>query len=186
MSVLQTILDVAAKHGLLSYPTAGAFRAELSDMFPQIDVDGEVIVTVGLPRSGKTTWAKSTGLPIVSPDAIRKALHGHRFYAPSETLVWAHAVIMARSLLLGGCPKVVVDATHMTVKRRKLWLDEFPGKVSFVMIPTPLETCLQRAAGDPAIQPVIRRMAEQYEPLSGDELNRPGQTAIVTEKPDHA
>ena len=39
----------------------------------------EIIVTVGLPRSGKTTWAREQGYPIVNPDSIRLSLHGKRF-----------------------------------------------------------------------------------------------------------
>ncbi len=30
-----------------------------------------LILTVGLPRSGKTTWALEQGWPIVNPDSIR-------------------------------------------------------------------------------------------------------------------
>jgi len=37
-----------------------------------------LILTVGLPRSGKSTWAAKKGFPIVSPDAIRLAMHGMR------------------------------------------------------------------------------------------------------------
>src|SRR5260370_7295250 len=48
-----------------------------------------LILTVGLPMSGKTTWARSTGHPIVNPDSIRLAIHGQRFYGPCEPFVWA-------------------------------------------------------------------------------------------------
>jgi predicted kinase len=34
----------------------------------------QLILTVGLPRSGKTTWAKQQGVPMVNRDAIRLAL----------------------------------------------------------------------------------------------------------------
>ena len=33
-------------------------------------IKGNLLATVGLPRSGKSTWAKEQGFPIVSPDAI--------------------------------------------------------------------------------------------------------------------
>ena len=36
----------------------------------------DLIVMVGLPRSGKTTWARKQGYPIVNPDSIRLAFHG--------------------------------------------------------------------------------------------------------------
>ena len=41
-------------------------------------------------RSGKTTWARQQGVPIVNPDAIRPALHGQRFEPRAESVVWAH------------------------------------------------------------------------------------------------
>ena len=41
-------------------------------------------------RSGKTTWARQQGVPIVNRDAIRLALHGQRFEPRAESVVWAH------------------------------------------------------------------------------------------------
>lgn len=43
-----------------------------------------LVITVGLPRSGKSTWAKTLGAPIVSCDAIRQALGVYPFVPKAE------------------------------------------------------------------------------------------------------
>lgn len=125
----------------------------------------KLIVTVGLPRSGKTTWAKTTGWPIVNPDSIRLALHGQRFYGPAEPFVWAIAYTMVEALRLAGHNRIVVDATNVSEKRRKEWSSRYPGAVEWKVIDTPKEECIRRARaeGDEAIIPVIERMAAEWD-----------------------
>src|SRR5216683_5886868 len=84
-----------------------------------------LFLTVGLPRSGQSTWARGTNTPIVCPDEIRLALHGQRFIASAEPLVWAIARIMVSALFGAGHPRVILDATNLTKARRDEWLD--PG-----------------------------------------------------------
>ncbi len=126
----------------------------------------KLIVTVGLPRSGKSTWAKTQGYPIVNPDAIRLALHEKTFLARAEPWVWAMAYTMVEALYLAGHKIVIVDATNTTEKRRKEWADRFEN-VEFKVFDTPKEECIQRAeaTGKPELIPVIERMAAQWEPL---------------------
>lgn len=126
-----------------------------------------LILTVGLPRSGKTTWARSTGLPIVNPDSIRLALHGQRFQLEAEPMVWAMARYMVRALFLAGHHTVILDATNTTEKRRAEWFDA-NWQVRFQVIPTTKNECLARAMGedDHYIVPVIERMAAQFQPIT--------------------
>ncbi len=130
--------------------------------------DKLLICTVGLPRSGKSTWAQAQPYPIVNPDSIRLALHGQRYYAPAEPLVWYTAKIMVMSLFTAGHDRVIVDATNTTRKRRDEWSSPLWGTV-FKLMDTPDEVCLQRATGDPEIFPVIERMIKQREVLRDDE-----------------
>lgn len=124
-----------------------------------------LILTVGLPRSGKTTWARQQGHPIVNPDSIRLALHGQRFQSLAEQFVWATATVMVRSLFLAGHDAVIVDATNMTVKRREAWKSDEWG-VHYKVFDANQEECVRRATaeGDTEIIPVIARMAGEYEP----------------------
>jgi predicted kinase len=131
-----------------------------------------LLCTVGLPRSGKTTWARAFSqqhaCPIVNPDSIRLAMHGQRFAPQAERFVWATAHAMVGALFLAGHDHVIVDATNTTRKRRDEWMSK-EWRTAFVVIAADEATCIERAAGDEEIIPVIRRMASQWEPLGPDE-----------------
>jgi len=120
-----------------------------------------LIVTVGLPRSGKTTYCnqvlKPKGFVIVNPDSFRFAIHGQTFVPSAEPFVWAAVYAAVDALRLAG-HDVVVDGTHMTKKRRESW--EQRG-AEFHLMGTKKEVCLERAklTGREDILPVIERMA---------------------------
>lgn len=124
-----------------------------------------LILTIGLPRSGKTTWARSQDYPIVNPDSIRLALHGQRFSANAEPMVWVIAEIMVEALFKAGHTRVIVDATNNTAKRRNFWRDKFNDRVTVVskVFPSSAEGCIERAQimKDEEIIPIIKRMDEQ-------------------------
>lgn len=130
-----------------------------------------LILTVGLPRSGKSTWAKKysklMGTPIVNPDSIRLALHGKAFEPLAEEFVWAIAKIMVRSLFLSGHEEVILDATNITKKRRDMW--KSPDWITkCVLFNETKEECIKRTT-DPELIKVITRMNEQFELLDNDE-----------------
>lgn len=137
-------------------------------------------LTVGLPRSGKTTWARAQGCPVVCPDEVRIAMHGQRFAASAEPLVWAVVKIMVVALFRAGHAHVILDATNITKKRRDEWLDGMWWTSAHV-IDTPKEECIRRALaeGDTEIIPVIERMAKQYEPIP--EPPKPTQPNVGTQ-----
>jgi predicted kinase len=130
-----------------------------------------LICTVGFPRSGKTTWARAQGHPIVCPDAIRLALHGQRFFAPAEPMVWAQAKVMVRALFGAGHDVVILDACNSSRKRRDDWISN-EWETVFKVIREPALTCINRAMAenDQEIIPSIERMANNYDPLEEDEL----------------
>src|SRR5688500_7348676 len=78
----------AAPPNPCSYPLPNA-PAGYDSIAPRPKMRPELVVVCGLPRSGKTTYARTRNEPIVSPDAIRLALHGERFNELSEPFVWA-------------------------------------------------------------------------------------------------
>jgi predicted kinase len=133
-----------------------------------------LIATVGLPRSGKTTWAKSQAYPIVNPDSIRLAIHGQRFIGVAEPFVWATAKAMVRALFLAGHQIVILDATNNTRKRRDEWKSD-EWATYYKLFITPPEVCFDRATAmnDAGIIPVIERMASEQQPLEEDELRWP-------------
>lgn len=140
-----------------------------------------LIATVGLPRSGKSTWARRQGLPIVCPDAIRLACHARPYFAPFEPWTWALAYTMVEALFQAGHEQVIFDATNTTRKRRDdlraqgSTFGEHPEligwNVCFKVFDTATFICQQRAeqGNRPDLVKVIERMAAAYEPLGQDE-----------------
>jgi predicted kinase len=130
-------------------------------------------MTVGLPRSGKTTSARGMKMPIVNPDSIRIALHGQRFIGEAEPMVWAMAKYMVVALFEAGHDDVVLDATNTTVKRRDEWADKRWRRM-FVLMPADETECLARAAKlqDSYIVPIIEKMAAQFDPVHASEIRK--------------
>ena len=129
-----------------------------------------LVMTVGLPRSGKSTWTKTRSVPIVCPDQIRYAMHGQRYQALAEPFVWATAKVMVRALFLSGHTVVILDATNTTQKARNEWKSP-DWKREFKIIPTAANVCIERAKAenDEYIIPIIERMAKQYEAVTAEE-----------------
>lgn len=123
-----------------------------------------LVMTVGLPYSGKTQWAKATAAPIVSPDCIRLAMHGRRFAREAEPLVWATARYMVEALFLAGSPVVVLDSTALTEELRARWIEPAKWVTLFAVMPATADECFGRAAGDPELVPVMERMRGVYVP----------------------
>ena len=131
-----------------------------------------LIATVGLPRSGKSTWARSYsqkhGIPIVNPDSVRLAIHGQAFILSAEQFVWATVNAMIRALFLAGHDKVILDATNINRKRRDTL--KFNGcDTVFHVIDTEPGVCIQRAENDGIMIGVINKMLSEWEPLGEDE-----------------
>lgn len=171
----QAIADEMAKNGLIRDETVihGDPKMDAIDAIPR-KTNKLLICTLGLPRSGKSTWSKSQAFPIVCPDAIRLAIHKQKFVHEAEGFVWATAHAMVRALFLAGHSTVVLDACNNTAKRRDEWRSGEWDTV-FKVIPTPAVTCLERAAevGDVVLAQVIERMADQHEPLGEGEVAWP-------------
>jgi predicted kinase len=126
-------------------------------------------MTVGLPRSGKSTWAKQQNTPIVNPDSIRLALHGQRFLPEAEAMVWAIAKYMVKSLFLAGHNTVILDATSITKQKRDEWKSKDWAR-SFVVFDVSKSECLKRAQNDGDILPIIKKMALEHQWPQDSEL----------------
>lgn len=134
--------------------------------------ENTLIVTVGLPRSGKSTWARTQPYPIVNLDSIRLALHGSRFIQSAEPHVAAISRTMVSALFFAGHPTVIFDATNVARHRRNVWASP-RWKLRFALVGTSPAECIRRAEleNDQDIIPVIRRMANEWEDLTPEEMN---------------
>ena len=132
-----------------------------------------LICTMGLPRSGKSTWALEQGFTIVNPDSFRLAIYGQRYWGPGEKLVWATVFACDRALFLGCTDTIILDATNTTRSQRDQWQSAdwetyFYDGCACVSA----ETCKARAVSgwQSDLISVIERMAGDFEPLEDDEL----------------
>ena len=133
-----------------------------------------LLLTVGLPRSGKSTWAMATGYPVVNPDSIRLSLHGQDFYGPAEPMVWAVAHLMVSALFKAGHRVVVLDATNISKHRRREWASK-AWSCQFVCFDTDKEECMSRARSNDQWEliPVIERMSRDLEWPGEDDITLP-------------
>ena len=123
-----------------------------------------LLMTVGLPRSGKSTWARQQNQPIVCPDAIRMALYGQAYVRTAEVIVWAHAKLMVASLFEAGHDIVILDATNTMSRYRDEWLDD-RWVIQYVLFSTRKDECIRRAidTNQSYLISVIERMADNFE-----------------------
>lgn len=126
-----------------------------------------LILTVGLPRIGKSTWARSTGYPVVNPDSIRLALHGQPFVREAEGIVWEITRIMVRSLFLYDNPIVILDSCNFTEALRRTWVSP-AWETRYKVFPFLPDLCLERAdeLGQTHLISPIESMVARYQPLT--------------------
>ena len=131
-----------------------------------------LICTYGLPRSGKSTWARKTGLPIVCPDGIRLAFTGKRWFGPIEHEVWATARSMIRAMFFGGNKVIILDATNLIRKARDIFIPspDCTWTRRFMLFDTSVDVCLERAKTTyPELCKVIERFSATWEPVEEEE-----------------
>lgn len=136
---------------------------------------GKLWFTIGLPRSGKTTYCDEwvtdhdhNRRVVVSGDAFRQALHGHAYIPEAEGVVFAHMDIAVRAFLLSG-HDVIIDETA-TTEATILRYFRIDQEACPVWISTTAEVCIQRAldSNKPYLVDPINRMAQQLAKLKAD------------------
>ena len=109
----------------------------------------EFIMLVGLPASGKSTYAeklRKKGFHIHSSDKIREELTGNINSQDKNTDVFTELHQRVKKDLQNGV-SCVYDATNMNMKRRKAFLDEikkYDCKKICVLFVVPVEVCKKR------------------------------------------
>lgn len=156
---------------------------------PSMLPTNRLFMTVGFPRSGKSSWALSQGVPIVNPDAVRLAIHGQAYIQFAEKFVWSTAYYMVRALFLAGHHEVILDACNNTEKRRDEWISRDGLWLrNFVVFDATAEECrtrlqnqdMDRNLDKAALLAAIDRMAEAHEPARTSE-SREGEFGGLVE-----
>lgn len=110
-------------------------------------------VMVGLPGSGKSTYAKKLAIEsnatVYSTDAIRKELTGSEENWDKDAEMNQYIRTSVKRDLLAG-KDVIYDATNLSSKKRRAFLGELaniPCYKKCVVMATPYEQCLKNNAG---------------------------------------
>jgi predicted kinase len=135
---------------------------------------GVVVLAVGLPGSGKTTWFKRHNISPLSSDVLRSMLFDDPAEQRFQDLVFSNLRSMLKARLIARRPMNYVDATNLTPQERQNWIKlakDFGYEVHAVFFDVQLELCIQRHQRRDRLVPedVMRKMAAKLKAPTFDE-----------------
>ncbi len=130
---------------------------------------GYVILTIGLPGSGKTTWYKRRGVQPLSSDMLRNILFDDITEQRYQGLVFSTLRSLLRARLIAKMPWNYVDATNLSPHERRQWIKmakSFGYEVQAVFFDVPLSVCLERNSkrDRQVTDEVMHKLAERLRP----------------------
>src|SRR5271170_4917463 len=130
---------------------------------------GFVVLTIGLPGSGKTTWFKRRGVTPLSSDMLRSILFNDITEQRYQGLVFSTLRSLLRARLIAKMPWNYVDATNLSPHERRQWIKmakSFGYDVQAVFFDVPLEICLERNRRRERTvnDEIMHKMAERLRP----------------------
>jgi len=130
---------------------------------------GYVVLAIGMPGSGKTTWFRRRGVTPLSSDLLRNILFDDVEEQRYQGLVFSTLRSLLRARLIARMPWNYVDATNLSIHERRQWIKmakSFGYEVQAVFFDVPLEVCLARNAQRErsVSEDVMRKMSEKLKP----------------------
>jgi predicted kinase len=155
-------LEVETQPESPSVPPPEVQPADRSEKAPR----GYVVLAIGLPGSGKTTWFRRRGVTPLSSDLLRSILFDDVEEQKFQGLVFTTLRSLLLARLKAHMPWNYVDATNLSAHERRQWIrmsKSFGYEVQAVFFDVPLEVCLERNRSRDRMvsEDVMRKMAEK-------------------------
>lgn len=130
---------------------------------------GIVVLAIGLPGSGKSSWFKRHNVTPLSSDMVRSLLFDDVREQRFQDLVFSNLRSMLKARLIARRPTNYVDATNLTPQERQHWIKlakDYNYEVHAVFFDVPLEVCIERHQRRERVVPedAMRRMAAKLKP----------------------
>ena len=140
----------------------------------------KLVITIGLPGSGKSTHLARLGVNAISSDEIRRLIVDDPHDQTVHNRVFAAIRYLVRQRIAVGRPETYVDATHLTPWERRPYVkmaERYGCKLEALYFDVPVEVCIERnRQRQPMVpQEAIREMARLMIPPTTEE----GFTGVI-------
>ena len=167
-----------------SEPAVSTVEAQAAPQAPRIPASvaaaaprppkGIVVLAIGLPGSGKSSWFKRHNVVPLSSDMVRSLLFDDVREQRYQDLVFSNLRSMLKARLIAKRPMNYVDATNLTPQERQHWIKlakDYNYEVHAVFFDVPLEVCVERHQRRDRVVPedIMRRMAAKLKAPAFDE-----------------
>ncbi len=141
---------------------------------PKKTAKGAVVLAIGLPGSGKSSWFKRHNIIPLSSDLMRTLLFDDVAEQRYQDLVFSSLRALLRSRMIAKRPMNFVDATNLSPKERHSWIklaNDFGYEAHAVFFDVPTEVCMDRNRKRQRNVPeeIMQRMAAKLKPPAFEE-----------------
>jgi len=169
----QTAPPVSAPEPTTSAETGAAAESAAPATVPR-PTRGTVVLAIGLPGSGKSSWFKRHNITPLSSDLLRSLLFDDPTEQRFQDLIFSNLRSMLKARLIARRPMNYVDATNLTSHDRHGWIKlakDYGYDVQAVFFDVPLEVCLERNRKRERVvsEDVMRKMAAKLKPPKFEE-----------------
>jgi predicted kinase len=135
---------------------------------------GTVVLAIGLPGSGKSSWFKRNNISPLSSDLVRSLLFDNPDEQRFQDLVFSNLRSMLRARLIARRPMNYVDATNLTPHERSSWIKlakDSGYEAQALYFDVPLDVCLERNQKRQRVvsEDIMRKMSAKLKPPTFDE-----------------